>query len=99
MRFMYILSLRCALQTDYGNVVSRVTLEGFKNDEILRIVRGNRALLAYVVACSNPHRFHSCFCSIQKSRKEICRNIEYRREPYTAGDFDLLPAIQVTVPS
>ncbi|EYB87391.1 hypothetical protein Y032_0264g635 [Ancylostoma ceylanicum] len=30
---------RCALQTDYGNVVSRVTLEGFKNDEILRIVR------------------------------------------------------------
>ncbi|RCN48330.1 Myb-like DNA-binding domain protein [Ancylostoma caninum] len=29
----------CALQTDYGNVVSRVTLEGFKNDEILRIVR------------------------------------------------------------
>ncbi|KAK6752925.1 hypothetical protein RB195_003991 [Necator americanus] len=30
---------RCALQTDYGSVVGRVALEGFKNDEILKIVR------------------------------------------------------------
>ncbi|KAK5969709.1 GATA-type domain-containing protein [Trichostrongylus colubriformis] len=30
---------RCALLTDYGNVVSRVALEGFREDEILQIIR------------------------------------------------------------
>ncbi|VDM63318.1 unnamed protein product [Angiostrongylus costaricensis] len=38
-KFKPVTNPRCALQSDFGSVVSRVALEGFRDDEILEIVR------------------------------------------------------------
>uniref|UniRef100_A0A7I4YMG8 ELM2 domain-containing protein n=1 Tax=Haemonchus contortus TaxID=6289 RepID=A0A7I4YMG8_HAECO len=43
-KFKPTTSSRCALQSDYGNVVSRVALEGFTDDEILKIIRAFRTV-------------------------------------------------------
>ncbi|KAJ1345666.1 hypothetical protein KIN20_000257 [Parelaphostrongylus tenuis] len=38
-KFKPVTNPRCALQSDFGSLVSRVALEGFSDDEILKIVR------------------------------------------------------------
>ncbi|WKY08529.1 hypothetical protein Q1695_007785 [Nippostrongylus brasiliensis] len=44
---------RCSLLTEYGNVASRVALEGFKDDEILKIIRAFKKMGKKFVEVSN----------------------------------------------